>query len=517
MAKFTEEQKAQVRAAVRHPVVWLKGKDLPPEKLRPWELAIQIVPPVIGGLRGVFDGDRGWLIQNVFHVDKGLQSVMGVISAVWDGLNDPVIGAYMDYRNYPSRVHRWIMRISTLLGSLMGLITVFDFGLTPLQRVIMMIMFNIVGDFFGTASGVAGSKVYMQITPHSSERIKLVTANKFGGMISYSVAAAFWPLLGLRDVLGIRPYSMFVFGAVAFFLPQMLANMLPTFVLQRVPDPPERKGKLSIKETFLEIKESFFIVRHNKWFVVNTLARLFTMLTPGVSDTDFYRFCGINETVAEKIEGWRGKGTGELLYAIRNFVTGAPGSILQPFAPLAVKKVGGPRNMLLINSASNAVAYLLRYLVGVKSVPGILFTWGTEAIVKTLSPWVNVSTDIIKYEMLDYVEWKTGRRSEGVTTAVEGLLNKVVLNNIDMVIGNLALKRIGFDVTLDTNQPESYIKWATFFYFICRSVDHLAELIAYWCYRYPGQSREQVEADLIARRRLAEQSLKESEETAQLV
>jgi len=512
MAKLTQEQKGRIRGAARHPVRWMNGKGLPPDKLRPWELAIQIVPPVVGGLRGVFDGDRGWLIQNVFHVDKDLQSIMGVISAVWDGLNDPFIGAWMDYRNYPSRVNRWIMRISTMLGSLMGLVTVFDLGLTPVQRVAMMIAFNIVGDFFGTASGVAGAKVYMQITPHSAQRIKLVTAGKFGGMISYSVSAAFWPLLGLRDVLGIRPYNMFVFGAVVFFLPQMLANMLPTFVMQRVPDQPERKGKLGFKQTLLEIKESFFIVRHNKWFVVNTLSRLFTMLTPNVSDTDFYRFCGINETVSETIEGWRGKGTGELLYAIRNFVTGAPGSILQPFAPVAVKKVGGPRNMLLINSMSNAVAYLLRYLVGVKSVPGILFTWGTEAVVKTLSPWVNVSTDIIHYEMLDYVEWRTGRRSEGVTTAVDGLLNKIVLNNIDMVVGNYALKRIGFDVTLDTNQPESYVKWATIFYFLCRSLDHLAGFVAYWLYKYPGEMRAQVEADLIARRALAAQALQSEKE-----
>ena len=514
MAKLTEEQKAQIRAAARHPVTWLKGRDLPPDRLRPWELAIQIVPPVVGGLKGVFDGDRNWLIQNVFHVDKGLQSVMGVISAVWDGVNDPFIGAYMDYRNFPSRTNRWIMRVSALLGSVMSLVTVFDFGLTPARRVAMLIAFNIIGDFFGTASGVAGSKVYAQITPHSAQRIKLVTAGKFGGMISYSVAAAFWPLLGLRDVLGIRPYNMFVFGAAVFFLPQLLANMLPTLVLQRVPDPAQPTEKLSFRQTLLEIKESFLIVRHNKWFVANTLSRLFTMLTPGVSDTDFYRFCGVNETVADTIEGWRGKGTGELLYAIRNFVTGAPGSILQPFAPVAVKKVGGPRNLLLINQTANVAAYLLRYLVGVKSVPGILFTWGTEAVVKTLSPWVNVSTDIIHYEMLDYVEWKTGRRSEGVTTAVDGLLNKIVLNNIDMVIGNLALKRIGFDVTLDTNQPESYVKWATIFYFLSNALDHFAKLVAYWFYKYPGDMRARVEAELIERRKLAEETLRAEPEEA---
>ena len=43
MAKLTQEQKDQVRGAARHPVAWLKGEDLPPERLRPWELAIQII------------------------------------------------------------------------------------------------------------------------------------------------------------------------------------------------------------------------------------------------------------------------------------------------------------------------------------------------------------------------------------------------------------------------------------------------------------------------------------------
>jgi len=507
MAKRTEEQRAQFRANLRHPVAWLKGEGLPEEKVRPWELAAQIVPNVFGGLRDTFTGNLGWLWQNVFHMDKGPQAVMGTVSAVWDGLNDPFIGAYMDYKNYPSRVHRWVMRVSVLVNNLLTLALVFDLGLSVWQRVALIILINCIKDFFGTAAGVSGAKVYAQITPHSSQRARVVTASKFGGMIHSNISTGFMLLIGLRDILGFSPYKMFVWWSVLFTLPALFTDMAPTFVLQRVPDPAQPQGKLGFKETLQEIRESFAIMRHNKFFVVNTAARMFAVFTPGVGNADFYRFCGINDTVAAAFKAWEDKGTGELLLAVRNFATGAPSSILQPLAPLVIKKLGGPRNMLLLNSAMNAGTYLLRYLLGFKTVPAILIGWGLEVFMNMAGKWDSVANGVIEYEMLDYVEWKTGRRSEGVATAVNGLINKIVLNNIDMIVGNLALKRIGFDINLDLNQPASYVKWATIFYFLSPVLDNLAYFVARWFYRYPTEMRDRVEAELIERRGLAEQAL----------
>jgi len=499
----TEEQKNQIRAGLRHPVKWMKGEGLPEEKIRPWEMAAHIVPGVFSGSRDAFMWNTTWLYQNVFHMDKGPQSVMGVASGVWDGLNDPIIGAYMDHKNYRSQVLRWIMRVSVLFVGIFSVIPLFHMGLSTWQRVVLIIIINSIKSLFSTTKNVAGPKVYARITPHSSERAKIITATAVGNTIHDIMVGLFWGIMGLKDILGWDAYTIFVVGAVAFTIPAMFFDMAPSFVLQRVPDTDSPAEAMNLKETVLEIKESFAVMRHNKFFILETIARFITVFTPSVSDSDFYRFSGINNTVDNLIASGSGKLNGELLLFIRNSVIGSPANFGQPFAVPLIKRVGGPRNMLMLFNMSQAVFSLLRYFVGFKSIPRILTIWGTEMIGMFFQKMDEVAKDIIKYEMLDYVEWKTGRRSEGVSMAVEGLLKKVALDNIDMVVGNLALTRVGFRADLELNQPPGYIKWATIFYFLCPVLDHLVYVIARWFYKYPASMRDQVEAELIERRRLA--------------
>jgi len=506
MAKRTEEQKARLRAAARHPVRWLRGEGLPAETVRPWEQAAQIVPGVFNGLVEAFTNKRDWLWQNVFYMGLGPQAVISTVSAVWDGVNDPLIGSYMDYKNYPARVNRLFMRAASVACKLMPLLTVFDWGLSTWQRVALAIVANCVADLFGTASGVAGAKVFARITPHSAQRAGLIAMARLGEMIKENVAAAGWPLLGLRDILGISPYQMYVWWTVIFSVPAMLADMAPSFVLQRVPDPAPPQKTMRLKGVLLELRDSFAVMRYNRFFLVNTAARFFAVFTPGVAAINFFRFGGVNETVERAFPAWKEKGNPELLYSIHNFATGAPGSLLQPFALRAIKRAGGPRGMMLLFSASNAALYLLCYLIGVKTVPGFLFTWGAHLVSNIVSKWESVACGIADYEMLDYVEWKTGRRSEGVKTAVDGLINKVVLNNIDTVVGSLALSRAGFDPKLETRQPPRYVKWATVFYFLSPVLDNLFYLVARLFYKYPAGLRDRVEAELIERRKLAAQT-----------
>ena len=141
-------------------------------------------------------------------------------------------------------------------------------------------------------------------------------------------------------------------------------------------------------------------------------------------------------------------------------------------------------------------------LVCVSLFPDVLL-WGVNLVSNLFSKWDSVAGGIADYEMLDYVEWKTGRRSEGVKTAVDGLINKVVLNNIDTVVGSIALSRAGFDPKLETRQPPRYVKWATVFYFLSPVLDNLFYFTARLFYKYPAKLRDQVEAELIERRKLA--------------
>jgi len=508
LAKLSAETKGQIRQAARHPVQWMRGDGLPEERIRPWEMAAHIVPNLFSGLRNGFSWNTMYLFQNVFGVNKRQQAVASVASAVWDGLNDPVIGAYMDSKNYPMTIHRWIARVSVLVTNLIVILPMFSFGLTPWQHIAVFIAMNVVRDFFGTASSVSHAKIWAHATPYSSERAKLSWASGIGGTIHEMLVPLYLVFIGLREVIGLSEYSIYILGAAIFTLPTAFLSLGPTYVLQRVPDnPTPPKEMQSLKDFFVELKDCFVIVKHNKYFMLNLAAKAITVLTPGIGDNDFYRFCGVDEVLRT------GKIKGEFLLWVRDNVVSAPGVFLQPFSLPIIKKVGGPRNMQVIYQGAFALCAGLRFAVGMRSQFGVLFSWAMELIIRTLGKIQGIAGSIISFEMLDYVEWKTGRRSEGVNMAVNGLLDKFVLNNVDTIIGNLVIDALGFDPKAE-KQPALFMKWAPVLYLLVPAIDNFIYFLARLFYKYPASLRDQVEADLIERRALAEAKRGELEREA---
>jgi Na+/melibiose symporter-like transporter len=506
MPKLSEETRVQIRYVAHHPVKWIRGDGLPREQVRPWEQAVHIVPNLFVGLRNAFTYKTMWMYQNVFGVSKRQQSVASVSSAIWDGVNDPLIGAYMDSRNYPVRVHRWISRVAIFTVDMLKLLLILDFGLTTWQRIGLYIAVQFIADIFGTANSVSSAKIWAHATPYSSERAKLSWASGIGSTIHEMIVPIGTMLIGLRELLGWKEESIVRIGAMIFTLPAIFMGMGYTFMLQRVPDKPSPpREKKSLREFALEIWDCFMIMRHNRYFMLDVAARFLTVFTPSINDDDFYRFCGVDEVLRT------GKLKGESLLWIRDNIVSAPGVFLQPSALPIIKRMGGSRNTQAIFQGVASLCCALRFAVGMRSQFGVLFSWAMEMVIRTLGKLNPIAGSIIKYEMLDYVEWKTGRRSEGVSMAVDGLLGKFVLNNIDTVVGSLVIDGLGFDPKAKT-QPPLFIKWAPVLYLLVPAVDNFIYFIARLLYKYPASLRDQVEAELVERRRLAEE---EEEELAQ--
>ena len=512
MPKLSEERKEQIRYGLHHPVRWMRGDGLPEEKIRPWEQAVHIVPNLITGLRNGFTQNTMYLYQNVFGIDKRLQTVAGVVPGIFDGANDPVIGAFMDTKNYSLRVHRWIMRVNAVVQTFLRLLPMFDFGLTPWQRIGLFIAVKCFGSLFSTPATVSGAKVWAHITPHSSERAKISWASGLGTTIHEMVLPLYLVFIGLREVFALKfgvpvermEYYLYIVGAASLSLPAMFLELGPSFVLQRVPDmtnPPAAAP--GVRGFFRELRECFSVVRHNRYFMLELGARAITVFTPGISDNDFYRYCGVDQVLKT------GKIKGEFLLWFRDNIVSAPCNLIVPFALPLIKKVGGPRNMQVLYQGVSTVCKTLKWAVGMKSAGGILFNWTMEMLDRTLGRVQGIAGSINSYEMLDYVEWKTGRRSEGVNMAVDGLMRKIVLNNIDTAVGNLVIDSLGFDPELE-KQPEKFMKWAPTLYLLVPAFDTFVYFLARLLYKYPADMRDRVEAELIARRELAKEAEKET-------
>ncbi|MCL2508147.1 MAG: MFS transporter [Oscillospiraceae bacterium] len=524
---MTEESTAKVRYAFRHPIQWLRGDNLQPENITPFECATQLLSR---GLSGFMDGFTESKKRNFLYFGTGegkvtpaMTSVTGVIASTWDAINDPLVGTYMDTHPWKMRTHLMLMRANAAIKPFFSLFNMLNLGLSPLTRVIVWLATGIIQETFETFSGVSSTKFMAGVTPYSRERSKLQNWNNMGRFMGAGLSSIPMLLMGLRGVLGITDYQIFLIGGMITLPFCLTGNLLPSFMRQRVefpakPAPDKYRGEKPLKRAWLFVADtargvahSFSIMRHNGWFVRNIIAGFITIFTPSIDSMYFYRFL----VQPIKIFGKEFKGEG--IFSLKNSTITIPGTLLMPFARKAIQRVGSEKNMVLLNHAVKVVTYLLRYLVGYKTFPRLLFMYLMEMIEDIPHHWVSVATGVIDYEMLDYVEWKTGVRSEGVNMAVSAMTTKLVTNNVGQVINNAIMQWSGFLGTTDKNgreltavdQPKRFLNIVWPLICLCPVFDETVYFLfrVFW---KPPAGREQMEKDLIERRALAKKLLDNS-------
>ncbi|MCL1951564.1 MAG: MFS transporter [Oscillospiraceae bacterium] len=491
------------KAAVRHPVRWWKGAGQPGEALRPWEGGIQMVAEILKAVMDRFVGLRDWLFIGSApgKVNPNWKSVAQLVTTLWDGANDPVIGAYMDRKRYGAGIHRWVMRFNAVYSPINILLQMFKFGLSPMQRVIQWTIMGFAGSVVSTANAVSEAKIWAGITPHSAQRGVLQLCKSIGRQIASPIASIVTVLMSFQEVLGLNDYQIITVSALIIAPLSILGRWLPSHALQRVDFNAAAEGKAP--ETQPTLRESFAVVRHNRWFLMTTALKFVTMLSPGTDEKYFYRFL----MPRIKIRGKEADGL--WLYNLKGTIIGIPAMLLQPFALKFIKLFGGNLNMKRVNAITLIVTSVGKYLIGYKTIPRILLMYVLELLQQIVDKWDPVADGVIQYQMLDYVELKTGLRSEGMTLAVSGFLDKMIRQNSEMLIGNAFLKWTGFpgaDFPLE-QQPDKFLKSIWPLLQFKQFLTGAAWLGGLLWFRFP-MDPAQMEADLIERRKL-EQKIKD--------
>jgi len=260
---------------------------------------------------------------------------------------------------------------------------------------------------------------------------------------------------------------------------------------------------------------------------------LFVAINPGVNEEDFFRFSGVEDVVNLNIAGTRVRG--ETVRFIRDNVVSIPINVLAPFAIKIIQGVGSPRNAMLLHESVGMVCGTARAAVGIHTMPRVLFHWSMEMFIRTFGRVNQTAERIIQLEMFDYVEWKTGRRSEGATAAINGIKRKMITDGIDAASWRLfAYHVLGFRPALGVageairdgqgnvigtapGQGERYMRYMPILYLWLPMLNVSVAWLSRFFYRYPNELRDQVEADLAERRRLVEEEKTRLEETRESV
>jgi len=507
--KISADLKEQVRFAVKNPVVWWKGTELPEEQIRPWEGGIHFAHAVLNGMQHGFTNMRHRIFVGMADglVTPMMNSLHDVVGATFDALTDPPIGVHMDQKQYGVDILRKIMRFDATFNPLTFIFTIFNFGLSPWQRVSMWIVFGMMHSLVGTANGVSASKIWAGITPHTEQRGHLQLWRSVGETVGAMFSGVPNIFMGLRHVLGISDYQIMIFGSLLFLPVTIFARWLPSYAKQRVDftNKVNADGETGTHETKLTFRETFAVVKHNRWFMMQIVIGLLRIFTPRADQMFLYRF------LLPPIH-FRGQQLGaELMFTAKDIVFGLPAFLAAPFAVQAMKMMRGPVNFIRIQVAVNTFTHLTSFLVGYRTLPRLVYMWTMEMFRGFFNQWQAVPQNVIEYEMFDYVEWKTGYRSEGLTQSVYGIINKLVRNNLTNIVGNAVTQWTGYMgwETPAEQQPERFMRTAWPLIHLGVVASEVIALAALLWFQYPHDPKD-VERDLIERRALAQQLKEEA-------
>ena len=520
MAKklLSSELKAQIKQAARHPIVWWRGADLPEEKIRPWEGGIQFFAELLKGFMDGFKSmkDRLFVGMGEGKIPPNMKSIHDVIRITSDGLSDPPIGMYMDHKRFGETIHRWIMRFNATFSPLLILLTCFDLGLTAVQRVVMWTVVSVFQNLISTANVVSETKIWAGITPHSEQRGALQLWRTLGDNVGSLVSGLPLVMMGLAGTFGwdLSDYRIMIVGAMLSAPLTIFSRWLPSFAKQRVDftvkvsaeseEPEDNSGEAEKK---LSIRESFHVVKHNTWFMMWVIIDFIRLLGPKADKMLIYRFLVPNKSLfgSAPIDGL-------LLKNLSDIIFKWPALVLLPYAKKAVEKFGDPVKFVRGHTFLILVTQIAIFAVGYKSWPRLIVMWTLEMLQEVMGKWRAIPDTMIRYEMFDYVEWKTGYRSEGITESVNGLLRKLLKDNIGSVVGNAVTQwtgYLGWDIPLE-KQPKRFLDTLWPLLHVGAIFGEIVALIAVLRFKYPHDPKE-VEADLIERRALAQKMKEEAQ------
>lgn len=524
----SEDGRAETRLLLNHPLQWLKGEFMPFGRLAPWEKVLFFISGFSDTASGQWDG-RERLFRYTYMVNPNHITVSNIVSSVWDAFNDPFVGQWMDRHPWKDNTYRWIRRISHTVSVAMTLLYMLDLGLTPMQRILLFTGGRIAIDLIMTMGEVANAKFYAGITPFSDERGRTQVWQNVGNQAGYAFGNIPQYIMGFaRDRSVWTDYRIYTRG-FAFAVPLLLCKgIVTTFARNRVQlfktDAQQAQAAMQAElaesqafpepeEPRLTIRESFRVLKHNKFLLYNTIAGVITSFTPSMDEYSVFRFL----FPQRKFFKWtiRGEGVMPLVKQIAGF----PIMVLYPFLGTVVKKLGGPKRTFIIQHVCGMIANLGRFAFGYKSVAGLAMITIAQAVLEVAGPLDGFAKHILHYEMIDYVEYKTGIRSEGITFAFEQFLTKLLKNNLDGFTANAFQKWTGItDRDWSDNDlskvPERFKKWAWPMFTLAPVADGFIWLIARASFPYDPGQKDVIEAELKERRALAAQAKEEMGEPA---
>ncbi len=392
---------------------------------------------------------NGWIFyfcNNVLKISANAVGYITGISRLWDSINDPIIGALIDrhtFKKSGEKLRPYLIYLPAIIG-ILSLLIFNDWGVESNKAVIFILVFYLIWDLFYSMQDVALWGMLALSSPRSEERSRVAQWTAIGVTVGGALAGII-PLA--KDILinnfGATDKSFFLGAALICGLGGQLISMSAYKMKESV------RNEKNEKESLFE---AIFVLRHNKTMLLISLARILEYIKLSVPWAYFFE-----SQVFYKVGGMDiGGGTVQFVYGA---LTGAPGTFAQFAATKIVDKVGGMKRVLLLAQISSIVLRIISYFVGFNKLWKLIIVAVLMGLQSIPAFMVNIAHRSLMSDSIDYVEYKTGKRTEGITFSMQNFGTKIG-ESISLFINGKLLTLVGYNQNIAmTAQNAVFMKW----------------------------------------------------------
>ena len=439
-----------------------------------------------------------YFMTDIAMFPAAIVSVLLIVMKVWDGINDPLVGSYVDKHRFKNGEKlRPFLRYTPLP---VGIFTVLIFLVFSTAedmlwlRLAYFVIMYICWDIAYTLQDVAIWGITAAVSPNGDERDNFVKWARTVGSCVYGVFGGLIPMV-IEMVANTTKKSMslvtLVF-AIILGLGGAMISMRTYKAQERLRAVPEKQQG--------SIFESFSLLFKNKMLMLVTLSNLFGALGfGGQLMTYFFKYKMPTDFLGA------GSAIGALgLTTIYGAITYGPQFLGMLFADKLKKIFKGYVNALIFMQVLNIVTRVIAFAIGFDGINiwiGMLLM-GIGCIPMGAT---SIAQTSIFCDSIDYMEWKTGKRTEGVTFSMQTFFTKVS-SGITAGLAALSLSILGYKaiddsaVTFLGTQTQAFEAWIWPLAMLTPAVASLLYIIPLLFIRYTPEKRAVVEKELAERR-----------------
>ena len=407
---------------------------------------------------------------------------MFLVSKIFDGLNDPIMGVIVDRTRT-----KWGKMRPYLFGAAIpwGILTIIMFmpgiytSMNGAGKVAFMWITYLLYSILGTAVGVPLNGLPAVASPNTDERAKIISISRILGSIGEQSALVLLTLF-LIITQDNYPSSYMLMALIIGILGPLFMVLGAKFVKERL-EPTSRTPN---------VFEGFKYLFKNKQFLLLICSNLLTFFRNFVSAMIIYVVSYIYAN-----------GSLQIIFSLPGAVASMIGMMLAP----KMRKLMDSKRLFILATIWHSVALALIffiYIIGGKA-------WWLVAILMFIAMIpvgiLNVIPHLMATDTLDYWEDKTGDRCEGITFSLMSLRSKISSGLKDYTMSYL-LVFFGFSQALPflsdhTPVQSDFTKLGLFSIFtIIPAVLNLISIVPILFYKLSGKKMAEIQGRLAVKR-----------------